>query len=190
MNFSLHRLRPSDWALALAALALFVFLFFFHWYGNSVSGLPSGSHISGATFAATGWQEFTSSRWVWLVTIVLAFGSVLAGAADYKLDGPLQLSAITAGLAAVSCGLIVYRIAHHPSVSASSGSLHISYGVKSGIWLGLLAALGIAAAAYLRSQSGPAPLDSAAGAGGEAFTGLTAPVPDSPPSARPPEGAP
>lgn len=190
MSFSLQRLRPSDWALALAALVLFVALFFLHWYGGNISGLPSGSQISGATVEASGWEAFTSSRWVWLVTIVLALGSLLASAADYELDGPLRLSEIVTGLAAVSCGLIVYRIAHHPSASASAGSLHISYGIKFGIWLGLIAALGIATAGYLRSQSKPAPLDSTSAPSGEAFTGLTATVPDSSPSSPPPDGAP
>jgi hypothetical protein len=153
MNFNLDRLHLARSLVALGAIALFVFLFFFDWYGGSVQGLLPGTHLSGAAESATGWQTFTISRWVWLLTIVFALGSTLASVSDYEHDGPVPLSAMTAGLGALASALIVYRIANHPGPSASAGSIRISYGIKPGIWFGLIAALAITVGGYTQAQA-------------------------------------
>lgn len=152
MSFDVARLRPADWLVGVGSVALFVFVFFFDWYGGSVTGLAAGSRISGASESSTGWQTFTSSRWLWLATIVIALGSAVAAALAYRLDGPVQLGALTAGLGAVSSALIVYRIAHHPSASVSAGHLTVSFGIRFGIWLGLIAALAVTIGGYLQER--------------------------------------
>lgn len=202
MTFDAGRLRGADWIVAAGAVALFVFVFFFDWFGGGISGLLPGSHISGATSSTTGWQTFASSRWIWLATILVALGSALAAAAAYRLDGPVQLGALTAGLGAVSSALIVYRIVHHPSESLSIGRLHASYGIKIGIWLGLVAALMLTFGGYLQERApaepqapssdepqapprdepqAPAPDESTA-----AFRGLIVSPGERTPAARPP----
>jgi hypothetical protein len=176
MGLPLNPLRLARWITALAALALFVFVFFFDWYGGSVSGLPSGAHLTGAALSTTGWQTFTASRWVWLVTIVVALAVTIASARGYERDGPVRLSAIVAGLGAVSSGLIVYRIVHHPGAGLSSGSIDISYGIKLGIWLGLIATLALTLGGYLQAQAeqaDPAPDPERQPRPAVAFSGLT-----------------
>lgn len=175
MSIALARMRLADWLVAAGALALFVFMFFFDWFGGGVAGLPAGAHISGTTIATTGWQTFTSSRWIWLATILVALVSALAAAAAYRLEGPVQLGALTAGFGAVSCVLIVYRIVHHPGATLSLGHLHSSYGIRFGIWLGLVAALAIAYGGYLqtREPEEPAEPETAQAKPKEAFSGLT-----------------
>jgi hypothetical protein len=153
VNLAANRVRIARWIVALAAVALFVFVFFVDWYGGSVEGLLPGTHLSGAAASTTGWQTFTISRWVWLLTIVVALGSTLAVATGYEHDGPVPLSAIAAGLGAIASALIVYRIAHHPGPSASAGSIRISFGIKPGIWLGLVATLAITVAGYVQTQA-------------------------------------
>ncbi|HTZ87161.1 MAG TPA: hypothetical protein VMB05_10890 [Solirubrobacteraceae bacterium] len=148
MSFS--RVGLAERIIAGGAVALFVFLFFLDWYGGTISGLLPGSHISGATVEATGWEAFTSSRWVWLATILLALGSVLAAARAYRPEGPVQLGAVVFGMGTLSSVLIIYRIIYHPGADASGHGLQISYGIKFGIWLGLLAALAIALGGYLQ----------------------------------------
>jgi hypothetical protein len=192
MSFDVGRLRGAASLVLAGAVALFVFLFFFHWFGGSVSGLLPESHISGASISATGWEAFTSSRWIWLATIVLALGSALATAADYRFDGPLRPAALVAGLGALSCGLIVYRIAHHPSATVNVGRLHASYGIELGIWLGLLAALAITVGGYLQAQAEAKPPaeQPPVPAPGQAFSGLTVSSTEPPPSPRRSEDAP
>jgi hypothetical protein len=161
--------------VAVAAVALAVFIFFFDWYGGSVTGLPLGAHLVGATVSTTGWQTFTVSRWVWLLTILVALGSVIAASNGFKDEGPLPLNALVAGLGALASALIIIRILHHPGPSVRGTSVHIVYGIKAGIWLGLVAALAIALGGYVqmlpeKSQTAKdaAPEDPAA-----AFSGLT-----------------
>jgi hypothetical protein len=153
------RARLPERLEAGGAVALLVFLFFVHWYGGSISGLFPGSHISGGTVEATGWEAFTSSRWIWLGTIVFALCGALAGAVAYRLEGRVQIGAVVLGLGALSSVLIVYRILYHPGANASGHGIHITYGIKFGIWLGLLAALAITLGGYmqLRAENG-APL--------------------------------
>jgi hypothetical protein len=178
MSFNMGRLRAAGWIVLAGGIALFVFLFFFNWFGGGVSGLPVASHITGTQVSATGWQTFTSSRWIWLATIVAALGSALATAFDYRLDARLHPGAIAAGLGALSSGLIIYRIVHHPSASVSIGHLHASYGIKLGIWLGLAAALAITVGGYLQAQDdGKPPSEEPPAAPSQspeqAFSGLT-----------------
>jgi hypothetical protein len=168
-------LRAARRIVAVGAVALAVFMFFFQWYGGSVTGLPIGAHLIGATVSTTGWQTFTVSRWVWLLTILVALGSVIALSRGYKDDGPLPLRALVGALGVLASALIVIRILHHPGPSVSGASVHISYGIKTGIWLGLAAALAIALGGYVQmlpekpqKTKDAAPADPAA-----AFSGLT-----------------
>jgi hypothetical protein len=149
MRLDADRARLPERLEAGGAIALFVFLFFLHWYGGSITGLLSDSHISGGTIEATGWEAFTSSRWIWLGTIVFA----LAGAVAYRLEGPVQIGAVVLGLGALSSVLIVYRIVYHPGANASGHGIHIAYGIKFGIWLGLLAALAITLGGYMQMRA-------------------------------------
>jgi len=203
MRLDADRARLPERLEAGGAIALFVFLFFLHWYGGSISGLLSGSHVSGGTIDATGWEAFTSSRWIWLATIVFALGGALAGAVAYRLEGRVQIGAVVLGLGALSSVLIIYRIIYHPGASASGHGIQIAYGIKFGIWLGLLAALAITLGGYmqLRAEGGapllslperkrrPATPDPPSDQPEQAFSGLTVQhsEPDSP--SRPPDRA-
>jgi hypothetical protein len=178
MSSRLDRLRIARWIVAVGAVALFVFVFFFDWYGGTVRGLPPGTHLSGAAASTTGWQTFTVSRWVWLLTILVALGSTAVAATGYRHDGPVPVSVLAAGLGAVASALILVRIVHHPGPSFGSGAIRISYGIKSGIWFGLVAALAITVAGYVQAQAEQAGPDEPAAAEQPeqpvaAFSGLT-----------------
>jgi len=216
MSFDVSRLRRSDWMVGGGAVAFFIFLFFFKWYGVSVKGVvPVGGSVNYGS-SSTGWDTFTNSRWIWLITIIVALGAVVLVAGKRKLDMPVQPSAIVAGLGALSTLLILYRIIHHPSGGASFGGVEASAGIKIGIWLGLIAAVAITYGGYLmmseegtslsdvRDQAtrtvGSFTTDSSASGGGEGSSGASAapgastpapPVPPAPstppaPSSEPP----
>jgi hypothetical protein len=205
MRLDADRARLPERLEAGGAITLFVFLFFLHWYGGSITGLLSDSHISGGTIEATGWEAFTSSRWIWLGTIVFALGGALAGAVAYRLEGPVQIGAVVLGLGTLSSVLIVYRIVYHPGANASGHGIHIAYGIKFGIWLGLLAALAITLGGYMqmRAESGapllslperkrrPAAAPAPPGDQPEqAFSGLIVQHPEPGPASPPPDRAP
>jgi len=146
-------LRRSDWIIGGGAIALFVFLFFFKWFGlhsTFVGGI-------GVDHSVNGWHFFTTSRWVWLITIVVALGAVVQRARGREPRLPMQSGVIVAGLGALSTVLILYRIVHHPSGSGSEGAgvnrYSYSFGIELGIWLALLAAATIAYGGYLAMQA-------------------------------------
>lgn len=171
MSFDINRLRRADQIVAGGGIAFFVFLFFFHWYGVSSNvGTVTGLNLN---VSKSGWDTFTNSRWIWILTIVVALGSVVLVAAQRKLELPLQPSVIVAGLGALSTVFILYRIVHHPTASASFGSFHASVGIKLGIWLGLLAALAITYGGYLQMQEEGTSLADVREQASDAFSGMT-----------------
>lgn len=147
MNFDISRLRRSDQIIGVSAIAFFIFLFFFKWYGVS-SNVSSFAGVN-VNVSKSGWSVFTNSRWIWLITIIVAIGAVVVVAGQLKLETPIKPSVLIAGLGALSTILILYRIIHHPTASASVGNFHASAGIKIGIWLGLIAAAGITYGGYL-----------------------------------------
>jgi hypothetical protein len=150
MDFDISRLRRSDQIIGGSAIAFFIFLFFFKWYGVS-SNVSSIAGVN-VNISKSGWSVFTNSRWIWLITIIVAIGAVVVVAARVKLETPVKPSVLVAGLGALSTLLILYRIIHHPTASASIGNFHASAGIKIGIWLGLIAAAGVTYGGYLAMQ--------------------------------------
>jgi hypothetical protein len=157
MSFDFSGLRRADRLAGGGAIALFIVMFFFKWYGGSASSSTVGS-VSGLSFSASfsGWHTFTDSRWIWLLTIIVALLAVAVAAGALRLESPIELGVLVAGLGALSTLLILYRIVHHPSggVSSSVGAIHYSYsyGIKLGIWLGLIAAAIITYGGWLAMQ--------------------------------------
>lgn len=207
MSFDFKGLRRSDQIIGGSAIALFIFMFFFHWLGGS-----SSSSLGGVSGGSNGWHSFTISRWIWLITIIVALVAVAVAGGALKLQSPVQLSVIVAGLGALSTALIFYRIVHHPhgGVSGSIGGVHYStsYGIKIGIWLGLIAAGALTYGGYLAMQDEGTSLtdvreqasaavagmssqtDSAPAAPAAPATPAATTTPPVPPPAAPPAGAP
>jgi hypothetical protein len=200
MDFNISRLRRADQIIGGGAIAFFIFLFFFHWYGIS-SNISSTSGLN-VNVSRSGWDTFTNSRWIWLLTIIVALGVVFVTATQRQVESPVGPGVIVAGLGALSTILILYRIIHHPTASASFGSVHTSLGIKIGIWLGLIASGALTYGGYLamgeegtsladvREQAGGA----LSGLGSSSSSSAPAPAPASPaapaPATAPPPPAP
>ena len=187
MSFDISRLRRADQIIAGGAIALFIFLFFFKWYGVSTNASTIAGVNLGGNFSRTGWETFTNSRWIWLLTIIVALGAVALVAGQRKLELAVQPGAIVAGLGALSTLLILYRIIHHPTASASFGNFHASAGIKIGIWLGLIAAGAITYGGYLAMQAEDTSIAQERDPSSGAFSGVTAPLSGG--SSPVPEGA-
>jgi hypothetical protein len=170
MSFDISRLRRADQIIAGGAIALFIFMFFFKWYGVS-SNVPSIAGVN-VNVSRSGWDTFTNSRWIWLITIIIALLVVAAAGLQRHVESPVQPSVLVAGLGALSTLLIIYRILHHPSASASIGSFHASAGIKIGIWLGLIAAAAITYGGYLAMQSEGTSIADVRDQASSAFSGI------------------
>jgi hypothetical protein len=187
MSFDISRLRRADQIVGAGAVAFFIILFFFKWYGVSSNvGAVSGLNIN---VSRSGWDTFTNSRWIWIITIIVGLGSVVLVATQRKLELPLQPGVIVAGLGALSTVFILYRIVHHPTASASFGSFHASVGIKLGIWLGLIAAMAVTYGGYLQTQEEGTSLADVREPASDAFSGMTTAAPGASSAASPGEPA-
>jgi hypothetical protein len=177
MGFDIGGLRRSDRIIGIGAIAFFIFLFFFKWYGVSSSTSVGGVSYSDS---ANGWHTFTNSRWIWIITIIVALAAVAISAGVLKLKSPVQPGVLVAGLGALSAILILYRIIDHPSAGTSGTIAGVHYsasvGIKIGIWLGLIAALALTYGGYLAMQDEGTSLTDVREQASGALSGLSAAV--------------
>jgi hypothetical protein len=145
MSFEASRLRNGDRIIAIGAIALFIFMFFFKWFGIDVPAIVSAFvAASHASTSANAWRTLEVIRWLLLLTVIVSAVWVALQGLGRKLDLPISLSAIVAGLGAVCTLLVLYRVLiSHPFAHAE---------VKIGAWLGLISCALVAYGGY-RSMS-------------------------------------
>jgi hypothetical protein len=177
MSFDISGLRRSDRVVGISAIAFFVFLFFFKWFGVSSSASVGGV---GYSDSANGWHTFTNSRWIWIITIIVALAAVAINAGVLNFKSSVQPGVVVAALGALSAILIFYRILDHPAAGASGTIAGVHYsasvGIKIGIWLGLIAALGLTYGGYLAMQDEGTSLTDVREQASGAFSGMSAAV--------------
>jgi hypothetical protein len=83
-------------------------------------------------------------RWILLITAIVAIGGALMTANAQSVNTPVAISAITAGLGIFSVLLILFRIIDPPNSGDIPDGFDISITRKIGVFLGLIAAGGIA----------------------------------------------
>ena len=134
-----HRIRTGEIISALSALLLLPIMFLLEWYGTV--GLPR-SRRSGIETAVTAWKELSIARWILLLAIVVALGSVILHATQRSHGTKTDTSIAVFVAGAVAAVVLGYRVLinlPHPSSVVD---------IKIGAYLGLLATLGIALGGY------------------------------------------
>jgi hypothetical protein len=141
----LDKLSPGEKIAGGSAIALFIFMFI-NWFGAEVSGVSgfSGS-VSGE--AGNAWDTLDFIPIVLLVTVIAAL--VMAGLrlADSAYEPPVPMSTLVTVLGVISVLLILFRIVDPPTF-ASFGGVSVDATLSVGIFLGLIAAGGIAYGGY------------------------------------------
>jgi uncharacterized membrane protein YhaH (DUF805 family) len=139
------KLNTGEKISAVSGILLFIFMFF-DWFGVEVSGVPgfSGS-VSGAGGSA--WDALEVIPIFLMIAIVAAVGVAVIRLTDADLEPPISLNAIVAALGGLAVLLILYRIIDTPG-GGSFGGVSVETTLKFGIFLGLLAAAGIAYGGY------------------------------------------
>jgi hypothetical protein len=186
----------------VAGVLLFIFMFF-NWFElTSVTAAVEGTEqtLSGEQLEAAvaeeegldtsvnAWDSFDLFDWLLVITAVAAVALAITAALGVQLPFPLAM--IAAALGALSVLLILIRIISPPDLFEALGGevpegvdVESDVGRKIGVWLGLLAAIGVTIGSFLGLQEGGAAPRRAAPRAG------TAPPPP-PPSGRtePPGG--
>jgi hypothetical protein len=141
----LDKLSPGEKIAGGSAILLFIFMFF-DWFGVEVSGVGgfSGS-VPGEGGSA--WDALDFIPIVLVITIIAAL--VMAGLrlAESDTEPPVPMSTIVTVLGVISVLLILFRIIDPPSFG-SFGGVSVDATLSVGIFLGLIAAGGIAYGGY------------------------------------------
>lgn len=182
----LDRLSTGEKIASVSAIALFVFMFF-EWFGVEVSGVGGFSGtISGD--GGNAWQALDFIPFVLLATILAALGVAALRLTDATYEPPVSANTVVTVLGVISVLLILFRIIDPPSFG-SVGGISVDATRSIGIFLGLIAAGGIAYGGYSAMQEEGMTFGDAAdrlsgGPGPDAGT-----APQSPPPAQPPSSS-
>ncbi|MFI5028991.1 MAG: hypothetical protein ACHQCF_08455, partial [Solirubrobacterales bacterium] len=140
------KLNTGEKVAAVSAVLLFIFMFF-TWFGVEVSGVGgfSGS-VPGAGGSA--WDALDFIPIVLMITIIVALAVAVLRLTDSTYELPVSMNAVVTALGGFSVLLILFRIVDPPSFG-SFGGVSVDGTVEIGIFLGLIAAAGIAYGGYL-----------------------------------------
>ncbi len=103
------RIYRGELTSALGALGLLVLMFLTKWYG--VAGVPDPSAARPAiSTAENAWNGLTIVRWIMLLTIVAALGSVVLHASQRSHGTRTDTSRVVFGLGSLTSVLLIYRV--------------------------------------------------------------------------------
>jgi uncharacterized membrane protein YhaH (DUF805 family) len=181
----LDRLSTGEKVSAVSAVLLFIFMFF-DWFGAEVSSVTgfSGS-VPGE--GASAWDALDVIPIFLMLSIVVAIAVAVIRLTDADVEPPVSMNAIVATLGGLAVLLILYRIIDPPG-GGDFGGVSVDTTLKLGIFLGLLAAAGIAYGGYSAMREEGATFGGEAdrlGGGGQPPAG-GGPPPPPPPSQQPP----
>jgi hypothetical protein len=183
----LDKLGPGEKIAGGSAILLFIFMFF-EWFGVEVSGVGgfSGSVPGGGGSA---WDALDFIPIILVITIIAALVMVGLRLADSPYEPSVPMSTIVTALGAISVLLILFRIIDPPSF-ASFGGVSVDATLSVGIFLGLIAAGGIAFGGYSTMKEEGITFGDAAdrlsGGGSPRHHSVSTPPPPPSPSSTPP----
>jgi hypothetical protein len=144
MQMALDRLTTGEKVAGVSAVLLFAFTFL-EWFSLKISApgvsatLPEGH---------SAWDSLDLIPIVLMVAIGMSLINVVLRLSDSSFEPTLSLNTVVAILGAASYLLILYRVIDSPSFGEISG-VSVDGTPELGIFLGLLAAAGIAIGGYL-----------------------------------------
>jgi hypothetical protein len=182
------RLSTGEKVSAVSAVLLFVFMFF-DWFGVKVSGVPGFSGDVTGSGGGSAWDALDVIPLFLMLAIVVAIAVAVIRLTDADVEPPVSMNAIVAALGGLAVLLILYRIISPPDFG-SFGGVTVDATLKLGIFLGLLAAAGIAYGGYSAMREEGATFggeaDRLGGGGGGDQPPAGGPPPPPPPAQQPP----
>lgn len=145
----LRRLRPAEWLLTAAAVVMIVDLFLpWYDYQDGIFCSRSGGCVGGETLTVSAWQAFSV---VDVILFLCALTALLAVAFQATQRSPAlpivsDVAATWAGF--IATVFVVIKLIDAPALHLGGQSADI-LSVTYGAWIGLVGALGIAAAGWM-----------------------------------------
>jgi hypothetical protein len=135
-----NRLSTGEKVAGISGLALLIIMFLFSWF--SLEDIPEGG--------LNAWESFSLIDLALLLAVIAGIALAVTAASQSRVDLPVTLSAITAGLGILAVVLIVFRIISPPDFEALGIEVELERSI--GVFLGLLAAAGVAVGGWLAMQ--------------------------------------
>ncbi len=149
MQMEVDKLNTGEKVAGISAVLLFIFMFL-DWFSVEVSG-GNGLFTASASTGGSAWDALEFIPIILVIAVVAALGVAALRLTDSTFEPPVSANAVVAALGGLSVLLILFRIIDTPSVGSFPGvSIDVSPSV--GIFLGLLAAIGIAYGGYRGMQ--------------------------------------
>ena len=145
------RLSQGELIAGISGLALFVILFL-PWYGVDVN-------VAGfsASETASAWEAFDMTDILLFLVAVVAVGAAALRLADSMPEG-VPVAAIVTGAGALALLLVLFRLIELPGPDIPDvAGAGIDFGRRFGIFLGLIAAGGVAYGGYRSMSDAPQP---------------------------------
>lgn len=141
----LNRLNLGEKIAGASAVLLFIFMFF-DWFTVDISG---GEGLFSVSVGGSAWDALDIIPIILMVAIIAAVALAVIRLTDAVFEPPVSMAAIVAILGAISVLLILYRIISPPNGGDVPG---VDVNPALGIFLGLIAAVGIAYGGYRAMQ--------------------------------------
>jgi hypothetical protein len=171
-----EKLNTGEKVAGISAVLLFIFMFF-DWFSVEVSGGAFSASGSGGS----AWDALEFIPVILVIAIIAALGVAALRLTDSAFEPPVSANAVVAVLGGLSVLLILFRIIDTPDAGSFPGvSVDVSPAV--GIFLGLLAAIGIAYGGYRGMQEEGASF----GEVGDRLSGAASATPPPPAGHQPP----
>lgn len=131
----MENLRTGEKIAGASGVLLILIMFIFDWFS-----IDAGFGVGGGGNA---WQAFGFIDIVLLLAALAGIALAAIAATQSKVDLPVAMSAIAAGLGILAVVLILFRIISPPDFG-TGGVVDLNVGRSIGVFLGLIAAAGIA----------------------------------------------
>lgn len=174
-----NRLSTGEKLAGISGIALLLIMFILDWFTYGEGAFETGGNA---------WDTMQLIRFILFLAAVAAIALAVTAANQTEVNLPVALSAVTAGLGILSVVLIAFRIISPPdfglgdAADAFGGEFDVGRGI--GVFLGLIAAGGVAAGGWLAMQEEGASFSGPPNRGAGAAP--PPPPPPPPPPAAPP----
>jgi hypothetical protein len=103
------KLHIGEIISAISALILLALMFLLEWYGLAGNPGPSAARAAVST-AENAWQGLTILRWLMLLTILVAVGSVFLHATQRSHGAKTNTGPAVTALGSITAALLAYRV--------------------------------------------------------------------------------
>ena len=168
----MDNLSTGEKIAGISGATLILIMFIFEWFGFSEGPLDVGFNA---------WESFGVIDIVLFLAAIAGIAVALMAATQSDVDLPVAASAVATGLGILAVLLVLYRIISPPDFGAGDFGIDIDADRGIGVFLGLIAAAGVAYGGWRAMEEE----GTTVGAG----RGAAPPPPPPPPSATaPPPG--